>query len=112
VTINKDDRSRRSATPRWFSYKRLALSVVLGFLVPLSYAFILSLADDYFHDLPSDWLAVPFGWPLQLWDFVAGRHPWERPIWGRLIFWILGNIALYGMIVYVGLTILVFIRRK
>ena len=97
---------------RFFSIKRIALSCALGFLVPLGYAFLLSLGSDYTGRRAPEVLIMPFGWPLSLWDFLIGRRPSEGDLIGRLIFLVLGNILAYGAIIYGGLTMLVVLRRK
>src|SRR5437773_9066832 len=95
-----------------FSIKRILLSVFLGFLLPLSYSFILSLVSDYTRQTVPELLVVPFGWPLNVWDFVTGDRPPHANIAARLIVWIIGNILLYGSIVYVGLTMVAYSRKK
>jgi hypothetical protein len=83
-----------------FSLKRIVLSFVLGFLLPLGYAFILSETFDYIGKIPPDFLVMPFGWPRPLWIFLMGRQPSEADLLSGLIFVALCNVLLYGAITY------------
>ena len=97
---------------RIFSIKRLGLAVVLGFLLPFSYAFTLSEVADYTKQRIPDSLVMPFGWPRPIWIFLMGRQPTEADIIGGIIFLALCNIALYGALSYAALTLLSLLRRK
>ena len=97
---------------RLLSVRRLLVSVVLGFVLPLSYAFVLSLIADY-GGRPIPEVAVYFfGWPRPLWIFLMGRQPTESDLVPGLIFVAICNIVLYGTLVYFGLLALQFIRHK
>lgn len=95
-----------------FSLKRLLLALVLGFLIPLSYAFLLSEASDLAGKSVPEFLVAPFGWPRPLWIFLMGRQPLEGDLIGGMIFMAGCNIALYGTVVYAGLLGLSWARRK
>jgi hypothetical protein len=97
---------------RIFSVRRLALSVVLGFLLPLGYSFLLSEASDYIGKAAPEFLVMPFGWPRPLWIFLMGRQPTENDIIGGIIFLAVCNTLLYGVIVYVALLMFSVARRK
>ena len=97
---------------RIFSIKRLGLSVALGFLLPLGYAFTLSEVSDLTGRTAPDYMVAPFGWPRRLWIFLMGRQPTEADILGGIIFLALCNIALYGAISYAALTMLPLFRRR
>ena len=97
---------------RFFSVWRLLLSVVLGLLLPLGYAFLLSSAFDYLHRTPPDYLIWPIGWPRPLWILTMGRQPRESDYVYGLTFVILCNVALYGSMVYGVLTMLALVRRR
>lgn len=97
---------------RVFSIKRLGLAVVLGLLLPLSYAFTLSEVSDYIGKPVPDVLIMPFVWPRPIWIFLMGRQPTEADLLGGIIFIALCNIALYGAISYAALTMLAALRRK
>jgi hypothetical protein len=97
---------------RVLSIKRMVLSIVLGFLLPLSYAFALSEISDFTGKTPPDLMVMPFGWPRPLWVFLMGRQPREADLLGGLLFIALCNIAAYGAIVYAFLTMLSLLRRK
>ena len=97
---------------RIFSLRRAALSVLLGFLIPLGYAFLLSEAFDYARRPTPQFLVWMFGWPRPLWIFLMGRQPTESDIVGGLIFVAACNIVLYGMMVYSVLTMLAVARGQ
>ena len=97
---------------RIFSLKRIGLSFVLGFLLPLGYAFILSEASDYLGKIPSDFMVMPFGWPRPLWIFLMGRQPSEADLTTGLTFMALCNVLLYGTITYSILLAVSAARRR
>ena len=97
---------------RIFSFRRAALSCVLGFLLPLSYGFLLSEAADYARRPIPQFLVWPFGWPRPVWIFLMGREPRQEDIVGGIIFLAACNILLYGTLVYVALTMLSVVRRR
>ena len=97
---------------RIFSWKRLVFSLVLGFLLPLSYAILLSQVFDYTGTLTPQFLVMPFGWPRPLWIFLMGRQPREDDLLGGLLFVAGCNVALYGILVYFSLFALSLLRRK
>ena len=96
---------------RVFSVRRVLLSCVLGFLVPLSYAFMLSTVYDYAQRPTPQFLAWPFGWPRPLWVLAMGREPTEADLWHGVIFIAVCNTLLYGVVVYAALTVLSMLRR-
>ena len=95
-----------------FSLKRLGLSSVLGFLLPLGYAFTLSIVSDYTGKTAPDFLVLPFGWPRPLWIFLMGRQPLETDVATGLLFMAVCNIALYGFVIYTALLMISILRRK
>lgn len=97
---------------RVFSWKRLVLSLVLGFLLPLSYAVLLSKVFDYTGQSTPQFLAMPFGWPRPLWIFLMGRQPREEDLLPGLLFMAICNIALYGTLVYLTLFGLSLLRKN
>jgi hypothetical protein len=97
---------------RIFSFKRIVLSIILGFLLPLSYAFLLSETYDFLQIPTPQFLVWPFGWPRPLWILLMGRQPLESDLIGGIIFISICNIVLYGSIVYVALLILWLLKRK
>lgn len=97
---------------RFFSIKRLLLSVVLGFLLPLAYALTLSFVSDITGKAAPDFMVAPFGWPRPLWVLLLGRQPTEADVWGGILFLVACNILLYGTIVYVALLMFSLFRRK
>lgn len=97
---------------RIFSLKRIILSFVLGFLLPLGYAFVLSEAFDHMGKIPPDFMVMPFGWPRPLWIFLMGRQPSEADLTTGLIFMALCNVLLYGMITYSILLAVSAARRS
>ena len=102
----------RAGRVRIFSVKRAALSCVLGFLIPLGYAFVLSEAYDYARKPTPQFLVWPFGWPRPLWLLLLGRQPRYEDIVGGLIFFAVCNILLYGTFVYAVLTLYPAMRRR
>jgi hypothetical protein len=103
---------RQGTRVRIFSLKRLLLSVVLGFLLPLSYAIILSEASDRTGKTAPEFMVSPFGWPRPLWIFLMGRQPEENDLINGIIFLALCNIVLYGAITYAVLLALSAVRHK
>ena len=97
---------------RLFSIKRLIISAVLGFLLPLSYMIILSLVGDYTGKLVPEFMVIPFGWPRPIWIFLIGRQPSDADLLTGLLFMALCNIGLYGAVSYVALTMLPLLKRK
>jgi hypothetical protein len=97
---------------RLFSLKRIILSVVLGFLLPLVYALTLSLLSDMTGKTTPAFMVVPFGWPRPLWVFLMGRQPTEADVLSGLLFIAACNILLYGTIVYVALLMLALFSSK
>ena len=97
---------------RIFSLKRVLLSALLGFLVPLSYAFVLSEALDYTGKTAPDFLVMPFGWPRPLWILLIRRQPSDGDLIAGLIFVAICNIVLYGTLIYAALLIISASRSK
>ncbi|HEU5237018.1 MAG TPA: hypothetical protein VFU37_07740 [Pyrinomonadaceae bacterium] len=97
---------------RIFSIKRLALSLILGFVLPLSYAFVLSEGFDLLQRPTPQFLVWPFGWPRPLWILLMGRQPSEGDLIAGILFMALGNILVYGFIVYCLLGVFALLRKK
>jgi hypothetical protein len=103
---------RTNPTVQIFSLKRAVVSLILGFLLPLSYAFLLSETFDYLRRPAPEFLAWPFAWPRPLWIFLMGRQPSESDLIGGIVFIASCNILLYGSMTYVALLILSRLRGK
>ncbi len=97
---------------RIFSIWRILFSCVLGFLVPLSYSYLLSAFSDYTGKSVPDFMVYPFGWPRPLWIFLIGRQPSEGDIIFGIIFLALCNVALYGTLIYLSLSALQLLKHK
>lgn len=97
---------------RIFSLGRAALSLPLGFLIPLGYSFLLSEAFDYARRPTPQYLVIPFGWPRPLWVFLMGREPREGDLLGGIIFLAACDTLLYGAVAYAALTMLSVARRR
>src|SRR5258708_39491822 len=97
---------------RVFNIKRLLLSVILGFLFPLGYAFLLSQASDYMGKTAPDFMVMPFGWPRPLWIYIMGRQPSESDLVGGIIFMAVCDTLLYVLIVYASLLLISISTRK
>ena len=98
---------------RVFRIKRLALAMVLGFLLPLSYAFILSMTMDYLGiGAAPKFLVAPFGWPRPLWIWLMGRYPTDEDVLFGVLFMALSNTVVYGGIMYAVLSALALVRKK
>jgi hypothetical protein len=80
--------------------------VILGFLLPLGYAFLLSEASDYTGKTAPDFMVMPFGWPRTLWIYLMGRQPSESDLVGGIIFIAVCDTLLYGLIVYASLLVI------
>ena len=96
---------------RVFSLKRLGVSLILGLLLPLSYALFLSGVYDFLKKPTPQFLVWPFGWPRPLWILLWGRPTEGDLIWG-LIFIAACNALLYGSVVYFALSVFYVNRRK
>ena len=96
---------------RIFSFKRLLLSIVLGFLIPFSYLLILfNLGRP---PRPGFQVVItPIRWPFSLVVFFLGRQPTnaERP--AAFTFLIVCNVVLYGSLIYSVLLAVAAVRRK
>ncbi|MEP6568848.1 MAG: hypothetical protein ABJC10_03665 [Acidobacteriota bacterium] len=103
---------KKNARVRFFSIKRLALSIVLGFLLPLGYAVMLSVTADVTGRIPMDFTVMPIGWPRPLWILLIGRQPSDRDLVAGIAFMTVANIALYGTMVYSALLALALVRRQ
>ena len=97
---------------RFFSVWRLLLSGILGFSLPLSYAFALSEMSDYLGKPAPEFLVYPFGWPRPLWVFLMGHQPTEGDIVFGILFMAACNIVLYGTFVYLVLFAFKVLRLK
>src|SRR5258706_749390 len=97
---------------RVFNIKRLLLSVILGFLFPLGYAFLLSEASDYTGKTAPDFMVMPFGWPRPLWIYIMGRQPSESDLVGGIIFMAACDPVFFGFIVSVYLLLISITTRK
>ena len=96
---------------RVFSIKRFALSVIMGFLFPLTYAIFLSLLFDFIRQPTPQFLVWPFGWPRPLWILLLGRQPSEADLLSGIAFIALCNVLLYGSVCYFAFSIWA-LRRK
>jgi hypothetical protein len=97
---------------RIFSIWRLLISLVLGFLLPLSYAVAFSLLSDYTGSSLPESMTYPFGWPRPLWIVLMGHQPTEGDIMFGIVFMALCNIAVYGTLTYIALSAIQLLRRK
>ena len=97
---------------RLFSFKRMALSVLLGFFIPFGYAFLLSEVSDYTKIIPPDFMIMTFGWPRPLWIILMGRDPTEADIIPGIIFMAVCNTVVYGAAVYVFLSLFSLARKS
>jgi hypothetical protein len=79
--------------------KRLALSVLGGFLLPFLYSIIVGPLTPYIKYRPLNFLAtVPVRWPILLFESVA-RAPFESEQW--LLLYLVGcDVILYGSLTY------------
>lgn len=96
---------------RLFSFKRLCLALLLGFLLPFSYAFALSLLTHYTGPKMPGFLIIPVGWPLNIFVALIGQID-ESNMVSWAIFFVLANITLYGTLSYAALSMLTLIRHK
>jgi|ERR1043166_4027360 hypothetical protein len=96
---------------RVFSLKRLLLSIVLGFLIPFSYALILFKLGRLRRSI-FEIVIAPIRWPFSLVMFFLGRQPTNAELPAALIFLIVCNVALYGSLIYLVLLAVAAVRRK
>jgi len=79
--------------------KRLALSLLGGFLLPLLYTIVVAPLTPYNNNRTLDFLAqVPVRWPILL---LARLHvfPFQSEPW-QLLYLISCNVILYGSLIY------------
>jgi hypothetical protein len=96
---------------RIISVKRMALSAALGFLLPLSYAFLLSEVSNYTGKIPPDFMAMTFGWPRPLWVLLMGEPRSDSALLGGIFFLAVCNTIAYGAAVYVALSMFSLVRK-
>lgn len=94
-----------------FSIKRLLLSIVIGFLIPISYGFMLFNLGRFRRSV-FEVVITPIRWPLSLLMFVLGRQPSNQELPAAFAFAILCNTALYGTITYLVLLAVAAVRRE
>lgn len=80
--------------------KRLALSVVGGFLLPFLYSIIVGPLTPYIkNNRPFDFLAmVPVRWPILLLNQLRVM-PFESELW-LLLYIVSCNVIFYGSLIY------------
>ena len=99
---------------RVFSIKRVILSLVLGFVIPVSYTFMLMrFGPGELRRSQFEILITPIRWPLSLWLFVMQHQPTtERGIIVAFVFMAVCNTVLYGTMVYAVLLAVSLVRQK
>ena len=80
--------------------KRLALSLIGGFLLPFLYSIIVGPLTPYIkNNRPLDFLAmVPVRWPILL-LYKFGVMPFESEVW-LLLYIVSCNVIFYGSLIY------------
>jgi hypothetical protein len=101
---------KRDGRVRIFSVTRLFLSVLLGFLLLVSYVVMLFLIDLAGKTPPAVVLSV-IGWPRWFWMRLGGSFSDDDMISG-FTFFAICDTALYAAITYPLLLALSFVRRK
>jgi hypothetical protein len=103
----------KEARVRVFSVRRLLLSLVLGFVIPVSYLLMLArLGPGRVKRSQFEILIIPIRWPFSLWLFLTQRPPVGRELIVAFIFLAVCNTALYGTIIYAVLFAVSLVRRK
>jgi hypothetical protein len=97
---------------RILSLRRLGLSLALGLVLPLGYAFLLSFVFDFLKKPTPQFLVWPFGWPRPLWILLIGHQPSEADLISGIVFVALCNVLLYGSIVYLALSVVSQTKKK
>jgi hypothetical protein len=99
---------KRAGRVKIFSITRFLVSVVLGFLLPLSYALLrIKLFGSELHT----WLDMPLRWPFHLWTAILGLPNDDLAV-TVVILCIVSNVLLYGAISYFALLAFAIARRK
>jgi hypothetical protein len=96
---------------RIISVKRMALSAALGFLLPLTYALLLSEVSDHTGKIPPDFMVMTFGWPRPLWVLLMGEPHSDSDVLGGIFFLAICNTIAYGAAVYVALSMFSLVRK-
>ena len=93
-------------------FSRFIASIILGFILPLSYALLAAVFDIYFNHGRASKLGLPVTWPkLFLYLFINQVSSKNFEV----IFWVLllgGNILVYGLLVYFVLTVATLLRSS
>ena len=86
--------------------KRLALSILGGFLVPFLYSIVVGPLTPYINNNRTlDFLAmVPVRWPIMLLDEL-GVFPFKSEFWS-LLYILSCNVIFYGSLIYFVLFVL------
>ena len=80
--------------------KRLALSIILGFLIPFLYAVIVAPLTPYIKNPTIDRLAMyPVRWPILVF-YRMGLVPFENEI-ALIVYIIVCNVVLYSLLGYI-----------
>jgi hypothetical protein len=95
---------------RIFSFKRLVVSVVLGFLVLTGYVFGLYLIGSR-GTRPPDFMLIIVGWPRWPWRLLGGSLNFASR-YRSLVFFVFCNVTLYATIIYLSLLAISMVRRQ
>jgi len=97
---------------RTLSLKRVILSIVVGFICPLSFLLTLFLIFYFTGKDPSENLVMLVAWPRMLWDLLAGQPRSDANLATGLLFIAICDTVVYGAITYVILTAVSVVRPK
>lgn len=97
---------------RSFSFKRIVLSVFVGFMLQVNYLLLLFLFFEYTGKNPSEIFVIPVAWPRVLWDFLVDQPRSDANRNAGLLFITICNTAVYGAISYVALLAISRLKRK
>ena len=92
---------RRGTAVRIFSLKRMILSIVLGFMLPVSYLLTLFLIFYFTGKRQSEILVIPVAWPRVLWDALVDQPRSDANLASGLLFIAVCDTAVYGALSYI-----------
>jgi hypothetical protein len=97
---------------RIFSLKRVILSIVVGFMCPVTFLLTLFLIFYFTGKDASENFVMLVAWPRVLWDLVADQPRSDANVATGLLFIAICDTVVYGAITYVILTAVSVVRPK
>jgi hypothetical protein len=102
----------RTTYIRVFSFQRILLALVLGFVSPLTYLLTLFLIFYFTGKQASQNFVMLAAWPRVIWDVLVDQPRSEANVASGLLFIAICDTLVYGAIMYVILTAVSVIKPK